>query len=245
MSSRTLASLCRDLFLLGHAHVAAGQAGEGAAFEHRVREHLDRLGMPNATGFRVLGRHSVSGLYHQLDEQTRCDEVLVVGEWKAYRSTIPKNDLLRFKAATDDYWFASSSRCHVPVVRVFGGTGRVTQAMRVYAAQWGIVLITPDRWPVPALCDEGLVWSDGDLNPPSTIDFRTLTSLVRPLGRVLAAQDDGSWRIPPVPTAADLTHRLDVWRHHSDRAWEWWDDEAPARFEALLQFRAQSIGRVA
>jgi hypothetical protein len=241
----SLASLSRDLFLLGHAHVAAGQAGEGSAFERRVRDHLDYLGLPNASGFRVLGRHSISGIYHQLDEQTKCGEALVIGEWKAYRGTIPKNDLLRFKAATDDYWLARMTRDDTPVVRIFGGTGRVTNAMRVYAAQWGIVLVTPDRWPVPALCDGELLWSDGELTVPSSVDRRTLSSLVKPFGKVLIPQPDRSWRIPPVPVAADVVHRLEVWEHHSDRAWHWWDDEAPSRFESLLENRTRTVGRVA
>src|SRR5688500_16957759 len=102
-----LAALCLDFFLLGHAHVAAGLAGQGAAFEARVRDHLNTIGLPNARGFRVFGRRSVSGLYHQLDEQTACHGAMVIGEWKAYRGAIPKNDLLRFKGATDDYWLAS------------------------------------------------------------------------------------------------------------------------------------------
>ena len=28
----------------------------------------------------------------------------VVGEWKAHTGNMPKNELMRFKAATDDYW---------------------------------------------------------------------------------------------------------------------------------------------
>src|SRR5687768_17019322 len=113
----SLGALCLDLFLLAHAHVSAGEAGLGAAFERRVRRHLNALGLPNASGFRVFGKRSLSGLYHQLDERTSCQDALVVGEWKSYRGTIPKNDLLRFKAATDDYWLASAARLSLPIVR--------------------------------------------------------------------------------------------------------------------------------
>ena len=233
----TLAQLCTDLFLLGHAHLAAGVVGDGAGFERRIRAHLDAMGLPNASGFRVLGRRSISGLYHQIDEQTGCGDALVIGEWKAYSGCIPKNDLLRFKAATDDYWLAGASPLGLPVIRVFGGTGRVTEAMRTYAAHWGIVLVTPDRWPVPALCDEDLLWSPAELDPPPAIDRRTMVSLVRPLDAMLAAQADGSWRVPPMAPAADLGHRLRVWKHWSDSAWAWWDDASPARFEALVEAR--------
>ena len=241
----TLAELCLDLFLLGHAHLAAGAAGDGAGFERRVRTHLNTIGLPDARGFRVLGRHSLSGLYHQLDEQTGCSEALIIGEWKAYTGHIPKNDLLRFKGATDDYWLNPSARSHLPVMRVFGGTGTVTQAMRTYAAQWGIILVTPDRWPIPTLSDPHLMWSPGDLQPPCPIDRRTMANLTRPLGAVLAPQPGGSWRIPPIALPADTASRLRVWEHWSERAWAWWDDASHARFDALLDARTNQATSLA
>jgi hypothetical protein len=218
--------------------MAAGEAGLGAAFERRIRAHLNLLGLANAAGFRVFGRRTVSGLYHQLDEQTACCDALVIGEWKSYRGIIPKNELLRFKAATDDYWLASASRIQsTPVVRVFGGTGAVTDAMKVYAAQWGIVLVTPDDWPIPALCDRELLWAAGDLSGPGHVDQRTLGTLVRPLNSVLLPQPGRGWRIPPLPHAADILARLAVSRHWSGRAWEWWDETGRGRFEWLLEDR--------
>lgn len=227
--------------MLGHAHLAEGQAGDGAGFEKRVGSHLEALALPNARGFRIFGRRSLSGIYHQLDTQTTCDEALIVGEWKAYSGRIPKNDLLRFKAVTDDYWLAGMTRTGLPVVRIFGGTGQVTEAMRVFAAQWGIVLITPDRWPVPALCHPDLLWSPGDLDPPSAADLRTMVSLIRPLNAVLAPQADGSWRVPPMASAGDVAPRFRVWENWSERAWAWWDDASHGRFDALLERRTSEV----
>ncbi len=240
----TLSSLCLDLFLLGHAHVEAGEVGDGFAFERRVREHLQQLGMPHAGGFRVFRGSSLSGLYHQLDEQTDCGPALIIGEWKTYHARIPKNDLLRFKSATDDYWMATRISERKSVVRVFGGTGQVTPAMCTYAAHAGIVLITPDRWPVPALCDPHLLWGPAGLAPPSAADVRSMLSLVLPLERVLQPQSDRSWRVPPAVPTGDIAYRLAVWRRHSERAWEWWDDLSPSRFEALVEARCR-LGRLA
>lgn len=240
-----LSGLCLDLFLLAHAHLAAGLAGRGAAFERRVRAHLDGLGLPTARGFRVLGRRSMSSLYHQLDEQTACADALVIGEWKAYRGFIPKNDLLRFKAATDDYWLASTSRLSRPVMRVFGGTGRVTDAMRVYAAQWGIILVTPDAWPIPTLCDHTLVWGAGEMLGPGRPDLRCMSTLVRPLNRVLEPQADGGWRVTPMPQAHEMLVRLEVWRHWSERAWQHWEEDARGRFDALLDQRVLAADSLA
>jgi hypothetical protein len=233
----SLADLCLDLFLLGHAHLAAGQAGDGVAFERRVRDHLDTVALSHGTGFRIFPRRSTSGIYHQLDEEITCAQACVVGEWKAYTGQIPKNDLIRFKSATDDYWLAHTTRRDQPVVRIFGGTGSVTEAMRAYAAQWGIIRIVPDRWPIPTLCDPELLSSPGRLDPPSQLDRRALTSLARPLNTVLELQQDRSWRIPAVPTPADLDGRLQLWEQWSDRAWGWWDDDVPARFDWLVDSR--------
>lgn len=234
-----LASLCLDFFLLGHAHLAAGQAGQGIAFERRVRAHLDTIGLPNALGFRVFGRKSLSGIYHQIDEQTECQDALVIGEWKAHKGQIPKNELLRFKAATDDYWLAGAGRFPMPVVRIFGGTGAVTDSMRIYAAHSGIILVTPDRWPVPVLCHPDLLWAPGDLAGPYPVDRRMLMSLVRPLGNMLAPESDGSWRIPRFANANDIAARLSVWECWSERAWEWWDDAGRGRFDTLLENRVR------
>jgi hypothetical protein len=103
----SLTALLRDIFCIANAHLAAGEAGDGRAFERRVERHLVATGVRPVgvfSGVQSLGSHSLSGLYHQIDATGRTREAVVIGEWKAYRSGIPKNDLLRFKAATDDYW---------------------------------------------------------------------------------------------------------------------------------------------
>jgi hypothetical protein len=236
----TLANLCLDLFLLGHAHIAAGQAGQGAQFERRVRAHLNMTGLAKGPGFRVFGRRSQSGIYHQIDEQTACDDAMVVGEWKAYGGQIPKNELLRFKAVTDDYWLSQPHRRSMPVARVFGGTGTVTESMRAYAAQWGIILITPRTWPIPTLCDENLLWSLGDIAAPGRLDQLTLRSLIRPLHEVLLSQADGSFRIPLTINSYAMLMRLGVWDRWSDDAWNWWDAPGQGRFDRLLESRLDS-----
>lgn len=243
--SCSLASLVLDLFLLGHSHVAEGEAGKGLEFERRVRAHMTRVGLLNASGFTVFGRKSISGLYHQLDEQTACTNALVVGEWKAYRGKIPKNELLRFKSVTDDYWLGANGRINTSIMRVFGGTGRVSEAMTVFAAQWGIVLVTPDTWPIPALCDPDLLWSPGDLIGPTPAELRTLSSLAKPLNSIIARQHDGSWRMPPVLSGDDLIPRIRLWQAWSDRAWDWWHGQSGARFENLVEQRLFSPGLAA
>lgn len=241
----TLSSLTLDIFLLAHAHLQEDQAGEGAAFERRIRHHLISHGLPDARTFRVFSGASLSGLYHQIDEQTKCEDVLVVCEWKSYQGRIAKNDLLRFKAATDDYWLGNLKNQGSSVVRIFGGTGEVSDSMRTYAAQWGIILVTPDRWPIPTLCDPDLLWSLGDLRYPRPPDCRVLQSLVRPISDVFAVQTDGSWRTQAIPSATEIQSRVDLWQLWSDRAWEWWDGHGARRFEMLLEQRVNGSSAAA
>lgn len=239
-----MAGLSLDLFLLGHAQMAAGQVGCGSSFERRVREHLGVLGLPDARSSAFLTGPSHSGLSHQLDEQTVCRDARIVGEWKTHRGRIPKNDLVRFKAVTDDYWMSRGDNSSRRTVRIFGGTGSVTESMRIFAAQWGIVLINPDAWPIPALCDQDLLWS-ADVPGPSPTDCRVLTSLIRPMEHVLARQRDGSWRTPPFARPADIAARLRVWKYWSERAWYWWDECGRCRFESLLEERVLARGACA
>jgi hypothetical protein len=228
-----LTAFLRDFFCLANAHAAAGEAGDGRAFERRVERHLAAKGvrpMEVFSGVRSLGSHSLSGLYHQIDATGRTREAVVIGEWKSYRSSIPKNDLLRFKAATDDYWLQQHTYATVPVIRVFGGTGCVSPALRRYAAQWGICLITPDRWPAPVLAAETTAWPH---TAPDRLARRYLAWLCRPVDAVYTPQRDGGWLIPRPPTNAIIDHFLalhDRWSH------ELWGrfDRRPGSFERWI-----------
>lgn len=213
----------RDLFCLTNAHLRAGDAGDGRGFERRVDHHLAAIGVHPVevfSGVRSLGSQSLSGLYHQIDATGATREAVIIGEWKSYRGAIPKNELLRFKAATDDYWLRQHVFAIAPVVRVFGGTGYVSPAMRRYAAQWGICLITPDRWPPPLLASDTTAWPGA---APDKLVRRYLAWLTRPLGSVCAPQPDGSWSIPRPAPDATVDYFLALQDQWSDKLWRRFD----------------------
>lgn len=216
-------SFLRDLFCLANAHLATGGAGDGRAFERRIERHLAATGVRPVevfSGVRSLGGQSLSGLYHQIDATGATREAVVIGEWKAYRGSIPKNDLMRFKAVTDDYWLRQHPYAAAPVMRVFGGTGYVSPALRRYAAQWGICLITTDRWPSPLLASETTDWPGGG---PDRLARRYLGWLARPLGSVCAPQPDGSWSIPKPAPDATIDHFLALQDQWSEQLWRRFD----------------------
>jgi hypothetical protein len=183
------------------------------------------------SGVRSLGSQSLSGLYHQIDAAGRTREAVVIGEWKAFRGSIPKNELLRFKAATDDYWLEQHSYTRAPVIRVFGGTGYVSPALRRYAAQWGICLVTPDRWPAPVLAAETTMWPDAK---PDRLARRYLAWLCRPVDAVCTPQPNGGWLIPRPPTNAIIDRFLALHDRWSDELWRRFD-KRPGTFEQWVR----------
>jgi hypothetical protein len=216
----SLTSFVHDLFCLANEHLASGGAGDGRGFERRVDRYLVARGIRSVevfSGVRSLGSQSLSGLYHQIDATCAIRHAVVIGEWKAYRGAIPKNELLRFKAATDDYWLRQYHYATAPVIRIFGGTGYLSPALRRYAAQWGICLITPGFWPAPLLASDSTLWSG---NEPDRLTRRYLTWLTRPLGAVYEPKNDGSWSVPkPLPDATldHFLHLHDLWSTAMDR----------------------------
>jgi hypothetical protein len=235
----TFAGLCRDLFLLSQP-AATEVAGplRGHHWERSIGDYLAARGIRTQTlpgGYSFLGHASLSGLAHQLDAAISCEDALVIGEWKAHAETVPKNDLLRFKAVTDDYFMglrgASPRR---PVMRVFGGTGRSTEDLRRYAAIHGIVLLDRQYWPSPVVSAGGALWDRHLGVGPTASDCRQLVWLARSMQQELRLQADGSYLLPRPPGSARLDAAL---RHHdywSDRLWESVDSE-PGCLESMME----------
>jgi hypothetical protein len=226
--------LCRDLFLL--AQLARDDNSErGTRWERQVAAHAAALGLAGETqpgGCSFLGRASLSGLPHQLDAVIGCQDAIVLGEWKAYRGTIPKNELLRFKAVSDDYYLSLGAHSPGrPILRIFGGTGTITTELRRYGALWGITLIDPDLWPAPVLASARTTWPGP--SDPHPVDRRQLRWLSRPLQRTLSRQPNGSYLLPAPPARTHVDAMLGLHAHWSDELWGQ-IDAAPGRFEQLV-----------
>jgi hypothetical protein len=184
-------------------------------------------------GSSILGHAALSGLLHQVDATAAVQDAIVIGEWKAYRSAIPKNELLRFKAVSDDFYLALGRVVpRTPLVRLFGGPGRYGEDLRRYAAQNGVLLIDPDRWPVTVLTANLTMWSRAGMTPPSLSERRLLAGLFRPMQKVMQPLRDGSFRVLPAHSRSQLDSALMCQDHWSERLWEA-IDERPGSFEAL------------
>lgn len=234
--SRRFADLCRDLYTLAQDVTSDNLATRGPArgwrWEARIADALAYRGYPVDAvpgGVRVLGAVPASGLRHQTDAALTCADAHVIGEWKSYTDPVPKNELLRFKAATDDLYDTLAHRQpRQPVLRLFGVAGDVSLQLRWYAARHGIALVERTRWPAPVLADPDLAWPTD--HAPTLADQRRLRWLSRPLQQVYPQLPDGSLRLPPpLPTPAvdALLALQDRW---SARLWSVLDAD-PGSFE--------------
>ena len=162
----TFDTLCSDLFVLAQ-HGIDGSTGtaRGRRWEEAVAAKLGERGIPVEAvpgGYTVLSFLSLSGLMHQVDATLSCSDAIVLAEWKAYGDSFPKNELLRFKAATDDYYMSFGTvGLSRPVFRLFEEIGNASDRVRRYAALHGIALIESDRWPLPTLVSDEFDWPGG------------------------------------------------------------------------------------
>ena len=236
--------LCLDLFVLAQQQTddAVG-SGRGQFWEDAVAERLAERGIPVESvpgGYRVLGFMSLSGLLHQVDSTLSCSDAIVLAEWKAYRGALPKNELLRFKAATDDYFMAlGAAGLSRPVFRVFGGIGEASYELRRYAALHGIALIERDRWPMPILASTECIWTGNRADGPSGNEQEALAWGVRPLQRVLRPHPSGGFLMPRPQSGARVDSILRLHEHWSDRLWEEIDLELSGPEWMLVQPRRQ------
>src|SRR4051812_5668293 len=91
---RRFVDLCRDIYILAQLFDAPPGRRRGARWENRIAETLTRRGFPVTGvpgGVRVFGTLPASGLRHQTDASVACSDALIIGEWKAYTGSVPKN----------------------------------------------------------------------------------------------------------------------------------------------------------
>ena len=233
----TLPDLCQDVFLLAQLGIDGSGPVRGRRWEQRVSDRLAMRGVPSEPqpgGCSILGHVSLSTLKHQIDGTFDCADAIVIAEWKAFAGKLPKNELLRFKAATDDYFMAFGNEAPSrPVVRIFGGIGEASDSVRAYAYHHGIALIERGRWPVPVLVSDKVFSQHPDSTCPGATDRKHLAWTVRPMQHLLVGQANGTFVLPKPPEKARIEALLSLHDRWSDALWEEWDF-APGHFEDIL-----------
>ena len=220
-----LVDLGLDLFRAAQTAASGdGRAWESAAVSCVVGHGARPESVPG--GARLYGFRSASWLAHQLDAVVALDGVDVILELKAHGKALPKNDLLRFKAATDDFYVGLGRDLpRRPIYRLFAGLGVASMGMRRYAALHGIAMVERDRWPSIVLASPKVL---GPADRPSCPEQRALACLVRPM-QVVLRPSGGGYVVGPglADRALDATLDLqDIW---SERSWASIDLEMAGR----------------
>ena len=218
---RRYSCLCSDLYLLALEGVDGDGPRRGWLWEQMIAARLVERGYPAraiAGGVSIFGVTPASGLRHQVDAEIRCVDALVIGEWKAYRGPVPKNEVLRFKGITDDIFEGMHGRPPTaPLLRLFGVAGDASTELRWYAARHGITLIEQTRWPAPVLADPYLRWPIGA--EPSACEIERVRWLSRPMQEAYPAAEGGGYIVPPLPAPSTVEAMLRSQDALSEKLW--------------------------
>ena len=210
--------MCAVLHVLAQKRDATPGPERGTNWERRIERELLLRGFSARSlvvGAPLLGAFAASGLRHQIDAEIRCERAFVIGEWKAFTGPVPKNEILRFKAVTDDYYDGMApGTLRASIMRVFAASGDGSVELRRYAARHGIAFVERSRWPAPVLADPLLPWPT---RAPSEADRRRLAWLSRPMQDVLRPQGDGTMLVAESPSAAAITALLGLQDRWSSR----------------------------
>jgi hypothetical protein len=127
----------------------------GRDFEKLFYRVCDQRGLSltERAGSRSLaGQRSASGFGHEVDGATRALECITHWELKHLTTELAKNELLVFNGKGMDFLYGSNPLyARVPLRRFLLSGSDVGGESRLYAVQWGIILIEPDRLPLPLL----------------------------------------------------------------------------------------------
>jgi hypothetical protein len=150
---RELAKVSLDLWLLGQQAPDA-RLPDGLAYQAAVARTLWRPGMRcvQQAGVHVLwGLRSASGTAHELDAAGRAGGAAYLIEAKA-RASLTKADLAVFELKASDYYFGrwKSVIAHAWWM-ILASAGPTDDASRRLAAHRAIILVEPNRLPIPVL----------------------------------------------------------------------------------------------
>jgi hypothetical protein len=218
---RRFAALCAELYLLTLEDLEGSGPARGWRWEQLIAERLIDKGYPARAipgGGSIFGVLPASGLRHQIDAEITCTDALVIGEWKAHRGPVPKNDVLRFKAISDDIFDGMAGRPpRLPILRLFGVAGDASPELRWYAARHGIILVERTRWPAPVVADPWLQWpADAE---PTRVELERTRWLSRSLQEAYPQADGGGYIVPPLPSSSALDAVLRTHDRLSQRLW--------------------------
>lgn len=217
-----LVKIAWALFRAARGSAAETSVSDGDRWERNVASSLRaagaRVGQLPGTSM-PFGFRSMSGLPHQLDLAASVLGALFLLEMKAHRRVVPKNDLLRFVAASEDCYLGLGPYTpSQPLYRVLVSIAPAAASARLYAAVRGVGIIDGALWPAPVLASSRLTWPDGTL-PPAPEERAALNELVRPMqADYVVRASSAAVRYASVSRMAWAVRLQQEWSERADQA---------------------------
>lgn len=166
-------SLLEDLANGGYALARYAAPSPGGhiwqGWAHRLMLAVGARRVQGPGSWHLFGFEAVSGSRHELDAAGIRD-VAVVLEAKDQAQPLQKGQLDEFDGKTFDYFAAAALHGHThPLYRMIWSTGEPDPIFRRYAAVKGIIMVTPDRVPLPSLLAAAERWDASDWFPESLL----------------------------------------------------------------------------
>lgn len=222
----------------------------GRNFEQLFYRVCDKRGvyLTERAGSRSLaGQRSASGFGHEVDGATRTLDCITHWELKHLTSDLAKNELLTFNGKGLDFLYGCLPLyARVPVRRFLLSGANVGEESRVYCVQWGIMLLEPDRLPLPLLYEAVARGSGCSLSDHDRSAVRSLGAWAcRPLQQAISELyhwTAGSNQMGCGPGAANHAHAVlalqeqvgtEVTDCLADSHPEWLDETAGALWDEV------------
>jgi len=193
-----------------------------------------RLPLSEKAGSRTLdGSYSASGYLHESDGVIATPDVNVHVELKHLTQPVAKLDLVSFNQKGLDFLAGEGGAVRrKPLYRVLATASPAEETARVFAVQWGIVLIEPNR--LPLLVIDGLARRSLAVNPRSLHERRFVSevpSMIVPLQervrRLASILSDHR----PLMSVSRIRWMLDIQDGIGARLWRRLDEDDPTWIE--------------
>lgn len=216
----------------------------GRMFEQLFYRYCESKGLPlsERAGARTLNfGYSASGFLHESDAVIATPEINLHVELKHLTQAVSKTELLSFNQKGLDFLAAENpSVRRKPLFRAFVTATPVGVSARMFALQWGILLIEPDRLPLLAMhsCAGRLRTESGSERIVSEVPL-----IIVPLQDRLKQLASAISRGGPVLSETRTAWMLDAQQRDGNRYWRAMDRTDPNWIEERYDAIFSSTGK--
>lgn len=227
-------------------------AERGRNFEQLFYNICKRRGVylsEKAGSQSLAGQRSASGFRHEVDAATKALPCITHWELKHLTGTVPKNELLIFNGKGLD--FLQGTRSYLakkPLLRFLLSGTNLRDESRHYGALWGIMIIEPDRLPLPLIYEAVARGASAILNVSDCIAVKDkVTWACRSLQTVICELAD--WSVGAVekspyrqPVSTRAREIIDIQEQIGKNVMDYLDDEFPEWVDRLAEDTWKEVG---